>query len=107
MDLISAAIGSVRVGRANGRRIAESGPYGVRLPPTPLLGFHVMLTGEGWLIAESAAPVALRPGDVVFVAAGAGHGIARVPCTLAELPAATMAEVPPPAHHRTRFTVGY
>ncbi len=107
VDLITAAIGSVRVGRANGRRIAEAGPYGLRLPPTPLLGFHVMLSGEGWLITESAAPVQLCHGDIVFVTAGAEHGIARVPCTLAELPLAAMAGLaPPPAPVDFEFLCG-
>jgi AraC-like DNA-binding protein len=32
---------------------------------------------------------------VVFVAAGAEHGISRTPCTLAELPPIAMADVPP------------
>jgi len=95
VDTITAAISSVRVGRVNGRRVTESGPYGLRLPATPLLGFHVMRTGDGWLITDAAAPVALRPGDVVFVAAGAEHGIARTPCSLDELPPIRMADVPP------------
>ncbi|MFG1923096.1 AraC family transcriptional regulator [Cryptosporangium sp. NPDC048952] len=96
MDVITAAIGSVSVGRANGRRIAEAGPYGLRLPASRLIGFHVLLSGEGWLITAADPPVPLRAGDVVFVAAGAEHGIARVPCTLAGLPPIVLGEVPPP-----------
>ncbi|NMH77592.1 AraC family transcriptional regulator [Pseudonocardia xinjiangensis] len=96
MDMITAAISSVRVGRANGRRIAEGSAHGVRFPRTPVLGFHVMLAGEGWLVTEEAEPVAVRPGDVVFTAAGAAHGISRTPCALAELPEVVMADVPPP-----------
>jgi len=93
--MISAAVSSVRVGRANGRRVTESGPYGLRVPAMPLLGFHVMRTGDGWLITDRE-PVPLHPGDVVFVAAGAEHGISRTPCTLAELPPIAMGNVPPP-----------
>lgn len=96
MDVITATIGSVRVGRANGRRIAEAGPWGLRLPPTPLVGFHVMLSGEGWLITRGEPPCPLRAGDIIFVNAGAEHGLARVPCTLAELPPITMGDLPPP-----------
>jgi AraC-like DNA-binding protein len=96
VDLISEAVATVAVGRADGRRIAESGPSGLRLPALPVLGFHVLLAGAGWLITADGPPVALREGDVVFVAAGAEHGIARVPCRLAELPPAELAEVPPP-----------
>ncbi|MCM4078109.1 AraC family transcriptional regulator [Paractinoplanes hotanensis] len=107
MDLISETIGSVRVGRVNGRRITEAGPYGLRLPATPLVGFHVMVSGEGWLISGDAAPVALRPGDVVFVAGGVEHGVARMPCTLAELPPVAMSEAPPaPAPTDFEFLCG-
>ncbi len=94
--MISAAVTSVRVGRARGRRVAEAGPAGVRLPAVPVLGFHVMMAGDGWLITEHDAPVPLRPGDIVFTAAGAEHGIAGSPCTLGELPPVLMADVPPP-----------
>jgi AraC-like DNA-binding protein len=94
--MITATISSVRVGRVNGRRVTESGPYGLRVPAMPLLGFHVMRTGDGWLITDRAAPAPLHPGDVVFVAAGAEHGISRTPCTLDELPPIKMADVPPP-----------
>jgi AraC-like DNA-binding protein len=93
--MITAAISSVRVGRANGRRVTETGPYGMRVPAMPLLGFHVMRTGDGWLVTDHGTPVPLRPGDVVFVAAGAEHGISRTPCTLAELPPIAMADVLP------------
>jgi AraC-like DNA-binding protein len=96
VDLITATIGSVSLGRANGRRIAEFGPYGLRVPRSPLVGFHVLLSAEGWLITESAPPAALRRGDVVFLSTGAEHGLARVPCTLAELPPMVMGDVPPP-----------
>jgi AraC-like DNA-binding protein len=95
MDMISATISSVRVGRVNGRRITETGPYGVRIPPMPLMGFHVMRVGEGWLITEQSAPIALCPGDIVFIAAGVEHGVSRTPCTLAELPPILMGDVPP------------
>jgi len=95
MDMISAAMSSARVGRANGRRITDTGPYGVRLPAMPLLGFHVLRNGEGWLITSDSEPVALHPGDIVFVTDGVEHGMARTPCTLAELPPIVMADVPP------------
>lgn len=96
VDLITAAIGTVRVGRANGRRISEIGPSGVRIPPMPRIGFHIMLSGEGWLITTDDEPAPLRAGDVVFTSAGAEHGLARTPTRLAELPPIVMGEVPPP-----------
>ncbi|AGZ41198.1 AraC family transcriptional regulator [Actinoplanes friuliensis] len=96
MDMITATISSARIGRANGRRVAEANAYGVRFPKFPVLGFHVMLSGEGWLITQSAPPVAIRPGDVVFTASGAEFGLARSPRALAELPPIVLADVPPP-----------
>jgi AraC-like DNA-binding protein len=97
MDMISATISSVRLGRVNGRRVSEADAYGVRFPKSPVLGFHVMLSGQGWLITREAPPVAVRPGDVVFTAVGAEHGFARTPLSLAELPPVVMADVPPPS----------
>jgi AraC-like DNA-binding protein len=94
--MITAAITSVRIGRARGRRVAESGASGLRFPASPSVGFHVMLSGEGWLITQDAEPAPVRPGDIVFTAAGAEHGIAQLPCRLAALPQAVMADMPPP-----------
>lgn len=96
MDMITTAISSLRTGRAMGRRVAEAGPSGIRFPSVAALGFHVMEAGEGWVITETADPVAVRPGDVVFTAAGVEHGIARTPCTLAELPMAANRDWPEP-----------
>ncbi|WP_232323993.1 AraC family transcriptional regulator [Catenuloplanes japonicus] len=93
--MITAAISSVRVGTAYGRRVAGAGPTGIRFPAIPLLGFHVMRTGHCWLITERETPVHLRPGDIVFIAAGAEHGIARHPCTLRELTPADPPAPPP------------
>jgi AraC-like DNA-binding protein len=97
MDMITTAISSVRSSRAKGRRVAEAGPSGLRFPSIAALGFHVMEAGEGWVITSTDEPVAVRPGDVVFTAAGVEHGIARTPCTLAELPLATVGEVTAPS----------
>ncbi|MFG1606799.1 AraC family transcriptional regulator [Actinoplanes sp. NPDC049265] len=92
--MISAALGSVRLDPAKGRRIRQSGAWGVRLPPIAALGFHVLLAGEGWLITAADEPVRVRPGDVVFTAAGTEHGLARTPCRLAELPPIELGDRP-------------
>ncbi|MCO1656480.1 AraC family transcriptional regulator [Pseudonocardia humida] len=96
MDVITAAIDSVRFGRANARRITESGAWGVRFPPIAVLGFHVLLRGEGWLITADDAPAALRPGDMIFTAALTEHGLAHAPCRLEELPEFGFDHVPEP-----------
>jgi AraC-like DNA-binding protein len=95
MDMISDAIGSVRAGRANGRRISESGAWGVRFPGFVGIGFHVVLHGQGWLIAEGIEPALLRPGDVVVAPNGAEHGLCHAPARLEDLPAMTMTAEPP------------
>ncbi|MFG1922751.1 AraC family transcriptional regulator [Cryptosporangium sp. NPDC048952] len=86
MDMITAAIDSVRIGRAKARRITSSGAWGIRFPPIAVLGFHVLLRGEGWLVTADDAPVRVRPGDMIFTAALAEHGLAHAPCRLDELP---------------------
>jgi len=94
MDMISEAIGSVRAGRANGRRISETGAWGVRFPGFVGIGFHVVLRGRGWLIAEGTEPTALRPRDVVVAPNGAEHGLSHAPARLEDLPAMTMTAEP-------------
>lgn len=96
MDVITAAIDSVRSGRANARRITASGTWSVRFPPIAALGFHVLLRGEGWLITADDAPVVVRPGDVIFTAAFTEHGLAHAPRRLAELREFAFDHVPAP-----------
>lgn len=96
MDIITAAIDSVRFGRANARRITGSGAWGLRFPPIAVLGFHVLLRGEGWLITADAAPAPLRPGDMIFTAALTEHGLAHAPCRLDELPQFALDHQPEP-----------
>lgn len=95
MDMITAAIGSARIGRANGRRIRQSGAWGVRFPPVAALGFHVLLSGEGWLITAAQEPARVRAGDIVFTAAGTDHGLAHAPCRLGDLLPIELGEFPP------------
>ncbi|MBB4693327.1 AraC-like DNA-binding protein [Actinoplanes abujensis] len=106
MDMISAALGSVRALRVNGRRITESGAWGLRFPPMAVLGFHVMLHGEGWLIQERIDPLPVRPGDVIFTAAGVVHGFSPAPCTLDDLPVFTVEEPAPPGKADFEFLCG-
>jgi AraC-like DNA-binding protein len=94
VDVISEAIGSVRAGRANGRRINESGAWGVRFPGFEGIGFHIVLRGQGWLVAEETEPVALRTGDIVVAPNGAEHGLCHAPARLRDLPAVTTTAEP-------------
>jgi AraC-like DNA-binding protein len=97
VDLISEVIRTVRAGSCVGSLIRQSGSRGIRFPAIAGSGLHVILRGACWLITEDGEPVALKPGDVVFVSSGAGHGLSRVPCALQDLPPAVMAPVPPAA----------
>ena len=95
MDMIGEAVGSVRAGRANGRRIGRSGAWGVRFPGFVGIGFHVVLRGRGRLIAEGIEPAVLRPGDIVVAPYGAEHGLCHAPARLEDLPAVTTTADPP------------
>ncbi|MEV4347683.1 AraC family transcriptional regulator [Actinoplanes sp. NPDC049596] len=94
--MITEVIASARSLRADGRRITESGAWGLRFPVLAVLGFHVILRGQGWLVREGADPVSVRSGDVIFTAAGVVHGLSHRPCDLRDLPDFT---VEPPAPH--------
>ncbi|GHC68813.1 AraC family transcriptional regulator [Streptomyces flavofungini] len=75
----------MRTGRPASVRTLGSAPWGLRLPPVAGAGFHVVLSGECWLVpledAPQLAPVALAAGDVVFLRNGRGHILADDPAT--------------------------
>ncbi|MFY1672525.1 cupin domain-containing protein [Plantactinospora sp. WMMB334] len=90
MDIVSEAIGSVRIGRAEACWVTGAGAWGFRYPGYPVSGFHILVRGDAWLITASGAPRALVPGDVVFTAAGAPHGLSHAPARLESLPPAVL-----------------
>ncbi|MGP3988527.1 AraC family transcriptional regulator [Streptomyces sp. 3N207] len=82
MDVLSDAIAAMRTGRPHSSRTVKRAPWGVRFPDSDGAGFHVVLQGSAWLLPpDDAEPVALAPGDVVFLAHGYGHGLADHPRT--------------------------
>ena len=95
MDLLSEVIGTVRAGNAYARRITESGPWGARYPSFAGVGFHLVLSGTGWLIRRGGESIPLKPGDVVLVPYGTEHGLSHAPCALGALPVAGMGPEPP------------
>lgn len=95
VDVISQALAGLRVGRGTVRRFRRSGPWGLRYAGLTGSGFHVILRGGAWLVTEDAPPVALRPGDVVLITAGADHGLGHAPCELRELPPVVLGSDPP------------
>ncbi|GGJ73417.1 AraC family transcriptional regulator [Streptomyces brasiliensis] len=95
MDTLSAALGSVRVGRAQACWVKQSGAWGMRHPSMTMSGFHVLVRGTAWLITSTGPPRALRPGDVVLAPSGAEHGLSHAPGVLRKLrPAVLRASAP-------------
>ncbi|HEY9375382.1 AraC family transcriptional regulator [Streptomyces sp.] len=89
MDILTEALGSMRTGLPTSVRTDGRAPWGLRLPPVAGAGFHVVLYGTCWLIPLDDAPshlrpIALSPGDVVFLRDGRGHILADDPATPAE-----------------------
>ncbi|GAA1399025.1 AraC family transcriptional regulator [Kitasatospora putterlickiae] len=87
MDILTEALSSMRTGQPASVRTEGRAPWGLRLPPVVGAGFHVVLYGTCWLVPleEGAAPIALSPGDVVFLRDGRGHVLADQPGTPAVL----------------------
>lgn len=81
MDVLSDAITSMRTGRPHAGRTEKHGSWGVRFPDSEGAGFHVVLQGACWMLPGDGEPVALGPGDVVFVPHGRGYGLADGPRT--------------------------
>ncbi|MEV0092587.1 AraC family transcriptional regulator [Streptomyces sp. NPDC050738] len=77
MDVLSDAIAAMRLGRPHSALRDKYAPWGFRFGAVDGAGFHVILRGTAWLLpgetCEDRAPVALGPGDVVFLAHGRGH----------------------------------
>ncbi|GAA4481569.1 AraC family transcriptional regulator [Rhodococcus olei] len=85
MDILTEALASMRTGSPSSVRTEGCAPWGLRLPPVAGAGFHVVLYGSCWLVpledASHLQPIALSPGDVVFLRDGRGHILADHPST--------------------------
>ncbi|MFI6155552.1 AraC family transcriptional regulator [Kitasatospora sp. NPDC051170] len=82
MDILSEALASMRTAHPSSVRTEGRAPWAMRLPPVLGAGFHVVLYGTCWLLPAPGAgfaPVALSPGDVVFLRDGGGHVLADHP----------------------------
>ncbi|MEV7415026.1 AraC family transcriptional regulator [Streptomyces sp. NPDC089919] len=112
MDILTEALASMRTGSPASVRTTGRAPWGLRLPPVAGAGFHVVLYGTCWLVPlEDApahlAPVALNPGDVVFLRDGRGHILADHPASVPQEPG-TAERCPNTAPHSSigHVTVG-
>ncbi|MGK5543766.1 AraC family transcriptional regulator [Streptomyces sp. URMC 127] len=85
MDILTEALSSMRTGLPRSVRTQGRAPWGLRLSPVAGAGFHVVLYGTCWLVPEGdephLRPIALSPGDVVFLRDGRGHVLADHPST--------------------------
>ncbi|MCI3273242.1 AraC family transcriptional regulator [Streptomyces cylindrosporus] len=76
MDVLSDAVSAMRTGRPHSSLRDKYAPWGMRFEAAEGAGFHVVLQGSAWLIPAAGEPVAVGPGDVVFLAHGRGHALA-------------------------------
>ena len=86
MDVLTEALASMRTGHPGAVHTEGRAPWSLQLPPVMGAGFHVALYGTSWLIPQgtngsSPRPIALSPGDVVFLRDGRGHILADDPGT--------------------------
>ncbi|MFI5780100.1 AraC family transcriptional regulator [Nocardia sp. NPDC051570] len=79
MDVLSDTIAAVRTGSPVSGVFVRHAPWGRRYPLVPSAGFHVMVRGSCWLLAPEREPLALDPGDVLFLPRGAAHLLASDP----------------------------
>lgn len=79
MDVLSDVITTMRTGRPVSSRLRVDPPWCYRFDRYDGAGFHVLLRGSGWLLAEGAEPVPLATGDVVLVPHGSAHLLSHAP----------------------------
>ncbi|MFD0363553.1 AraC family transcriptional regulator [Nocardia sp. GCM10030253] len=82
MDVLSDALAAMRTGQTRSARTDVRAPWGLRFPTVTGTTFHVVMQGTCWLLSEgSATPLALGPGDVVFLRDGSAHALVDDPAT--------------------------
>ncbi|GAA2143817.1 AraC family transcriptional regulator [Glycomyces algeriensis] len=93
MDVLSDVVSVARTGRPHSGRVTRSAPFSHRFPAVPSAGFHIVLQGTCWLLPSQGDPIALGPGDVVFLPRGSAHGLADDPATPVSEPPSTLTGV--------------
>jgi AraC-like DNA-binding protein len=103
VDVLSDAITAMRTGRPHSTHYDLDPPWGMHFASSASGGFHVVLRGTCWLIPEPPQPpVALGPGDVVFVRGTTSHGLADSPSS----PLAEFEPGPPDVPYRRAGNAG-
>jgi AraC-like DNA-binding protein len=83
VDVLADALLAMRTGRPRSARTEARAPWAFRSPDVMGTAFHVVLQGTCWLLTPSSgtAPLALGPGDVVFLRRGGAHVLADHPAS--------------------------
>jgi AraC family transcriptional regulator, alkane utilization regulator len=80
----------------------NSAPWAWSLATPGLASFHMITSGQAWLVRDGAEPVLIQTGDLIVLPAGAPHRIQDKPQTLAVpqdlLPFMTRFELSPSQH---------
>ncbi|MFG2005111.1 AraC family transcriptional regulator [Spirillospora sp. NPDC048911] len=77
MDVLSDALAAMRTGITRSARTDVRAPWGLRFPAITGTSFHVVLEGACLLMPGGGdPPLALGPGDVVFLREGGEHALA-------------------------------
>jgi AraC-like DNA-binding protein len=80
MDVLTDVLDTLRFHSTLYCRVELGAPWSLQFTPTPVPSFHVIERGEGWLqIDGEAQPFAVRGGDLLVLANGAGHLLADEP----------------------------
>jgi AraC-like DNA-binding protein len=73
MDVLTDALASMRTGAPSSVLTDARAPWGLRFGRAAGAGFHIVLQGTCWLGPPRGEPIALGPGDVVFLRTGREH----------------------------------
>lgn len=83
MDVLADVLSVTRVSGTRLDELVACAPWGVRLPATPNVAFHVVTQGTCWITVPGHPPVQLVPGDIALIPTGASHTISNAPNTSA------------------------
>lgn len=81
MDVLTDALTAMRTGPTRSARTEVRAPWGLRFPAVGGTTFHALLRGRCWILPPDGDPVAMAPGDVVFLRHGSTVSLADDPAS--------------------------